>query len=156
MVLAARECMTKIDLSMTKAELQLLIKLAYTGFYVCDREDYTEARKRAIEQLIDRLLQLALSYKALEGIEFDARSGKHYLDADHEESLLEDYGEFIEESFWDELIYRLGRRDLANVVGEKALSNMELGERIEKEEQQMEKYRREFETNGVNRLEIPK
>jgi len=148
--------MTKIDMSMTRAELRLLIKLAYTGFYVCDREDDTEAEQRAIEQLIDRLLQLALSYKALEGIEFDAESGKHYLDTDHEESLLEDYGEFIEESFWDELIYRLGRRDLANLVGEKALSHMELGERIEKEEQQMEKYRREFETNGVNRLELPK
>ena len=148
--------MTKIDMSFTKAELQLLIKLAYTGFFICDREDDTETDKKAIEQLIDRLLQIALSYKALAGVEFDVESGKHYLDADQEESLLEDYGEFIEESFWDELIYRLGRRDLAKLVGEKALSRMELGERIEKEEQQMKKYRGEFETHGVLRLEISK
>jgi len=148
--------MANIDTSFTKAELRLLIKLAYTGYYVCDREEHADANKRAADSLIDRLLQIALTYRVMDGVEFEAASGKHFLDADHEERLLEDYEDFIEESFWDELIFRLGRRDLENLVGEKALSRMELAERISEEEKQMEKYRIEFERNGIQRLEIPK
>ncbi len=50
----------------------------------------------------------------------------------------------------------MGRRDLGNLVGEEALSRLELAERISEEEKQMEKYRVEFEKNGIQRLEIPK
>ncbi len=110
--------MANIDTSFTKAELRLLIKLAYTGYYVCGREDDADSKKDAADSLIDRLLQIALTYRLMDGIEFEAESGKHYLDADHEEQLLEEYGDFVEESFWDELIFRLGRRDLGNLVGE--------------------------------------
>ena len=148
--------MTKIDMSFTKDELRLLIKLAYTGYYVCDRDGDPKAEKKAKELLIDRLLQIALSYKVMEGIEYEGKYDRHFLDADSEDSLLDDYNDFIEETFWDELVYRLGRRDLLNAVGEKELSGMELKERIAKEEEHMEKYRKEFEKNGIRRIEIPK
>jgi hypothetical protein len=156
MVVVAGEFMTKIDMSFTKGELRLLIKLAYTGYYVCDRDGDSDAEKKTKELLIDRLLQIALSYKVMEGIDYESKYDRHFLDADREDSLLDDYNDFIEETFWDELVYRLGQRDLLNAVGEKELSKMELKERIAQEEEHMEKYRREFEENGIRRVKIAK
>ncbi len=99
---------------------------------------------------------VALSYKVMGGIEYETKYDTHFLDADSEDSLLDDYNDFIEEMFWDELVYRMGQRDLLNAVGEKELSSMELKERIAKEEEHMEKYRREFEENGIRRIAVPK
>ena len=62
------------------------MKLLYTGYYVCDRDEDSEAEKEANESLIDRFLQTALVYKAMDGIEYVAEHDKHYLDADHEEA----------------------------------------------------------------------
>jgi len=148
--------MTKIEMSFTKSELQLLIKLLYTGFYVCDRDEDSDAERKAKELLVDRFLQNALSYRVMDGIEYVAKYDKHFLDGDHEELLLEDYNDFIEDSFWDELTFRLGRRDFVNAVGETTFNNMETIERMKGEEKYLEKYGKEFEENGLQRLEIVK
>jgi hypothetical protein len=148
--------MTKIEMSFTKGELQLLIKLLYTGYYVCDKDEDSDAEKKAKELLIDRFLQNALSYRVMDGIEYVAKHDKHFLDGDHEELLLEDYNDFIEDSFWDELIFRLGRRDFVNAVGETTFNNMETFERMKEEEKYMERYGKEFEENGIQRIGIVK
>ena len=148
--------MTKIEMSFTKDELQLLIKLLYTGYYVCDKDEDSDSEKKAKELLVDRFLQNALSYRIMDGIEYVAEYDKHFLDADHEELLLDDYNDFIEDSFWDELIFRLGRRDLVNAVGEAIFKNMDDLERIREEEKYMERYREEFEENGIRRVGITK
>ncbi len=148
--------MTKIEMSFTKAELQLLIKLLYTGYYVCDRDEDLDSEKKAKELLVDRFLQNALSYRIMDGIEYEAKYDRHFLDADHEDFLLEDYNDFIEDSFWDELIFRLGRRDRVNAVGETKFNDMETLERMKEEEKYMEKYREEFEQNGIQRVGIQK
>ena len=144
--------MTKIELSFTKDELQLLIKLLYTGYYVCDRDEDSDSEKKAKELLIERFLQNALSYRIMDGIEYVAKYDRHFLDADHEELLLEDYNDFIEDSFWDELIFRLARRDLVNAVGEAKFKNMESLEIMKEEEKYMERYSKEFEENGIQRI----
>jgi hypothetical protein len=146
--------MTKIEMSFTKDELRLLIRLLYTGFYVCDRDEHSDVEKRAQERLVDRFLQTALAYKAMDGIEYEAKSDTHFLDADHEDALLEDYNDFIEETFWDELVFRLGRRDLVGAVGEDRFAEMESLERITEEEKHIEKYRREIDENGIQRIRI--
>ncbi len=146
--------MTKIEMSFTMDELRLLIKLLYTGYYVCDRDEDSDAEKEANESLIDRFLQTALAYQAMDGIEYVAKHDKHFLDADHEDALLEDYNDFIEETFWEELVFRLGRRDLVDTVGEAKFTKMETLERITEEEKYIEKYRREIDENGIQRIRI--
>ena len=148
--------MTKIEMSFTKDELRLLTKLLYTGYYVCDSEEDSEPEKKAKELLVDRFLQVALTYQVMDGIEYESEYDRHFLDADHEDELLEDYNDFIEDSFWDELIFRLGRRDLEREVGETKLRNMANLEKITKEEKHMEKYRKEIEENGIQRIGILK
>jgi hypothetical protein len=146
--------MTKIEMSFTKDELRLLIRLLYTGYYVCDRDDDSDAKRKAMESLVDRFLQTALAYQAMDGIEYEAKHDRHFLDADHEDALLEDYNEFIEETFWDELIFRLGRRDFVDAVGEARFVKMEDLERITEEEKYVEKYRKEIDENGIQRIGI--
>jgi hypothetical protein len=126
--------MTKIEMSFTKNELRLLIRLLYTGYYVCDKDDDSDAKRKAVESLVDRFLQTALAYKAMDGIEYAAEHDRHFLDADHEDALLEDYNEFVEETFWDEVIFRLGRRDFVDAVGETRFAKMEDLERMTEEE----------------------
>jgi len=146
--------MTKIEMSFTKAELRLLIKLLYTGYYVCDRDEDSDSEKKAQDLLVDRFLQHALTYRVMDGIEYEAENDRHFFDADHEELLLEDYNDFIEDSFWDELVFRLGRRDLVKAVGETKFKDMETLEIMKEEEKYMERYREEFEHNGIQRVGI--
>jgi hypothetical protein len=141
-------------MSFTKDELRLLIRLLYTGYYVCDKEEDSDAEKKAKESIVDRFLQAALAYQAMDGVEYEAKFDKHFLDADHEDALLEDYNDFIEETFWDELIFRLGRRDFMDAVGEAKLTKMEASERIAEEDKYMEKYRKEIDENGIQRIGI--
>ena len=148
--------MTRIEMSFTKDELRLLVKLLYTGYYVCDRDDDSDSEKKSKESLIDRFLQSAHAYKAMDGIEYETKFDKHFFDADHEDLILEDYNDFIEETFWDELIFRLGRRDFLNAVGEAKIGNMEDIERITEEEKYQEKYIKEIEENGIERIGIMK
>ena len=148
--------MTKIEISFTKDELRLLIRLLYTGYYVCDSDEDSDAEKKAMESLVDRFLQTALAYQAMDGIEYEAKYDRHFLDADHEDALLEDYNDFIEETFWDELVFRLGRRDFVNAVGEAKFARMEGMERIMEEEKYIDKYRKEIDDNGIQRIGISK
>jgi hypothetical protein len=145
---------TKIEMSFTKDELRLLIRLLYTGYYVCEREEDSDAEKKAKESIVDRLLQTALAYNAMDGIEYEAKYDKHFLDADHEDALLEDYNNFVEETFWDELVFRLGRRDFMDAVDEAKLAKMEASEMIAEEEKYVEKYRKEIDENGIKRIGI--
>ena len=146
--------MTKIEMSFTRDELQLLIKLLYTGHVVCEKDGDPEAETSRTHSLVDRFLQGALAYKAMDGIEYDEESGRHFFDADHEEAILEDFNHFVEESFWDELIYRLGIRDFVDAVGEPAITKMDDSERTREEEKYMETYRKEFTQEGIRRIGI--
>ena len=146
--------MASIEMSFTADELRLLIKLLYIGYYVCDRDEDSDAEKKAKESIVDRFLQTALAHKVMEGIEYQPKYDRHFFDADHEESLLEDYGDFIEETFWEELVFRLGRRDFLDAVGEAKFAAMEDVERITEEEKYIEKYRKEIEENGIRRIGV--
>ena len=148
--------MTKIEMAFTKAELQLLIKLLYTGYYVCDREEESDDDRKAKELLVDRFLQSALSYRIMDGIEYVPKYDRHFLDADHEDRLLEEYNDFIEDSFWDELVFRLARRDFVNAIGEAEFEQMDTLDRMKEEEKYKERYRDEFERNGIQRVGIAK
>jgi hypothetical protein len=69
---------------------------------------------------------------------------------------LEEYNDFIEETFWDELVHRLGQRDVIGEIGEKAYKNLGIEEKIDKECKAEEKYDKEFEKNGYINLKIVK
>jgi hypothetical protein len=146
--------MTKIDMSFDKDEFQLLVKLLYTGFYVCEKDN--DPNEKRYEMLVDRFLQSARAYRIFDGIEYKPELDRYFFDADQEESILEDYNHFVEDTFWDELIFRLSRRDFVNEVGISKIQQMEDIKRISEEEKYKDRYIKEMEANGLERIGIVK
>lgn len=62
--------------------------------------------------------------------------------------------EYDDDSFWDQLKTRLVDRDLCRELGEKKFSSLAIEERFAKEEPYSDKYDKEFETDGITRLQI--
>ena len=145
--------MSKIDISFSKNELKKLLKLAYIGSYVVSEyEDDLEEKQSEI--LIERILQICLEYKIEEGIEFDSKLNGYFFDGDKEDEILSEYHEFIEDSFWYEIINRMARKDLVEDVGEKVFEKMDIEEILKKEEKYKIKWEKEIEENGLRNFEV--
>jgi hypothetical protein len=69
-------------------------------------------------------------------------------------SAMEFIKEFENESFWDELIDRLGERDAIREVGTEGFKALNFIDRITKVDDHKEKYIDEFEKNGLYRIVI--
>ena len=90
----------------------------------------------------------------MRGIEYDSEDDSYYLTRKAEKELEEDYDQYEEEEFWDELIYRLGLRDLLQEIREKEYLKLSVEERIARLSEYEGKYDNEFEKRGVERLRI--
>ena len=144
--------MSEINITVTKEEISLLLKLVYSGSFVLDHEEDDTEKK--INDLIQKVLLAAKVNKAYRGIEFDQERNEYVLTEKAEEALGEEFEEFIEESFWEEILYRLGQRDLIKEIGEKEYRKMSEEEVVERQEKSEGKYREEFEKNGIKNLGI--
>ena len=89
-------------------------------------------------------------------IEFSKKYNKFFPTRELEEGTdVEQYREeYDNETFWEDLIDRLTRRDFIKKYGEETVKKMSLEERIEKEYPFEEKYRNEFEKNGIENLKV--
>jgi hypothetical protein len=144
--------MSEIKIELTKEEITLLLKLVYTGSFVLEHEnDDTEAK---INDIIQKMLLIAKVNKAYRGIEFNQEKNEYVLTEKAEEALEEDFEEFVEETFWEELLIRLGQRDLVKELGEKEYRKIPEEEIEIRQEEAEEKYREEFDKNGIMNLGI--
>ena len=144
--------MEEICIAFTKEELKLLLRLVYNGLNIIESENVEE---QDIElSLMDKILAQVKKNKLMRGIEYDSEDNSYYLTRKGENELEEDYDLYSEEEFWDELIYRLGLRDLLQEIGEKEYLKLSVEERIERLSEYEEKYDNEFEKRGVERLRI--
>ena len=145
--------MNKIDITFSKKELKKLLKLAYIGYYVVSEYE-DELEEKQSEDLIDKILQICLEYKIEDGIEFDSKLNGYFFDGNKEDEILNEYHEFIEDSFWYEIINRMARKDLVEEMGEKEIVKMEIEEIINKEEKYKIKWEKEIEENGLRNFKV--
>ena len=143
--------MSDINIAVTKEEISLLLKLVYTGSFVLEPE---EDKVKQMDGLIQKLLLVAKTNKAYRGIEYNQEINEYMLTEKAEEAIESEFEEFVEDSFWEELLFRLGQRDLIKELGEKEYRKMEEGKLEEKQEEAEEKYREEFEKNGIRNLRL--
>jgi hypothetical protein len=144
-----------MDITLTRAQYRCLLELVYLGNWMVNaiRTDDRVKKYDGLEQYIFSFAEKA----RLSGlIEFDSELGQFFPTRAFEfESDVERYrGEYDDDVFWEELIYRLARRDLIKHYGEDAVFKMEWDERIAKEQPFLEKYEKEFEERGLLNLEI--
>ncbi len=71
-----------------------------------------------------------------------------------EESLEDEIDSYDEETFWEELFYRLSDRDFWHAYNEADIHRMPIMERLEKEEPFRKKWDEEINEHGLERLEV--
>ncbi len=146
-----------MKINLTKKQYETLIKLIYLGEWVGNAHR-TDDRVREFEELEQYILSFYKDFGMQRYITYDERLKMFFPTAEFEDETKVD--EYIEEyndnTFWEELIYRLANRDLIERYGEDAVENMDWEERMRKEEIFIEEYEEEFGRHGVKNLVIGK
>ena len=144
-----------MKINFTKRQYEDLMKLVYLGAWMINshRTDNIEDRYEELEQYI---LSFSEEFGAEKYVEFDEELNRFFTTREFEEETeIEQYKEeYDDNTFWDELIYRLARRDLIKTYGEAAVFTMTTDELLDKEQPFIDRYELEFERYGIDNLEI--
>ena len=146
-----------MKLNLTKKQYITLIKLLYLGEWMANAHR-TDDRIEEFEEFDQYILSFGKDF-GLEGkIIYDEKLKMFFLTPEFiSEAGLDDYiDEYDEDTFWNELISRLSRRDLIDRYGEEAIKDMKLEELIDKEQVFIEEYEEEFKRHGINNLVVGK
>mgnify|MGYP003385644942 CR=1 FL=1 len=131
-------------------ELKKLVELAYLGEWLVNAHHDNEFQDETATAAVQKLFEAA----KLKDIEQDAETGNYYLETAWSDRLFEQYIlDYDEHVFWDELVERLAQRDLARERGV-AIDQITRDEDIRELLPLEERYRRELEEHGVERLDL--
>ena len=144
----------EISITFAKEEVGLFLKLLYSGSFIVVKKD--EKEDKTIDSIVQKVLLSTKMAKAFRGIEFNQSTNEYELTDTAEKAFGDDFDDFVEETFWQELLFRLGQRDIINEIGGKDYRKMSEEELEEKHEIAEEKYREEFDLNGIKNLVLLK
>lgn len=140
-----------MDLNLSEAEYRELLRLAYLGEWLINAPHDPEHQDDVASLTLQRLLALG---RHLPEIDRDAETTEYFLKADQADKLYDDHiSDYDDHVFWDEMSERLAVRDLATTRGINP-------DTIDREEDLgalrplEDRYRKEFEQYGIERLEI--
>ncbi|MBW4061091.1 hypothetical protein HJC99_00765 [Candidatus Saccharibacteria bacterium] len=140
-----------MNLPLDDNDKRKLIELAYLGEWLInahhDPEHQDDAARAALQQVL-------ADAGRTEGVGKDVETGDYYLDEAWTERLYNHYiADYDDHVFWDELTERMAQRDLGR---ERDVPTDE----INRDDDLLalrpleDVYRREFENNGIDHLEI--
>jgi hypothetical protein len=139
-----------VKLELTPDEFKKLIELAYLGEWMINSQHDPEFQDEAADAALQRLL----AARKLPEIDRDEETGNYFMESDWTDRLYEDHIlDYDDHVFWDELAERLAIRDLARQRGIEA-------EQLDRDEDARhlrpieDHYHREFEHNGLDRLDL--
>lgn len=140
----------KIEFS--KTQYKTLVKALFLASWVVNSH-----RSEEPDDEFEHLEQHILSHGKffdLKNVDFDDKHGKYYHNMDFEQKTLTHLDDFVEESFWDELIDRLAERDFIRLYGETRIRKMSRDERFAKFHECAAPYEKEFSEQGLDDLVI--
>lgn len=152
----------QIKIGFTKEQFFVLLKAVYLGNWMANanRDGSAEdPHKKEYEAIEDYILAFAKQFGFDEYVDDDdATKGKFYPTRKFEEEtdVHELHEEYDEETFWDELVDRLGERDFHKHFSKNEILKMSQDERFEKLYEFIDKWADEINENGIERLEIRK
>jgi len=145
-----------MKIELTNNQFEYLMKLTYLGNWMINAFRLKEEQVKKFEDLLEHILSLAQKNGFDRYVEYDKELKKHFPSSELEKDVDQYIDEYEDESFWEELTYRLARRDFVEEYGEKAVKKMTWEERIKKEHPFIERFADEFEQDGINNLMIEK
>ena len=141
-----------MKIELTKEQLGSLSKLVFLGNWLAN-----SWRNEDVIEEYDEVESLVLAAAAKNGfedyVEFDEEE-KAVPSHELEEKLTETVDFYNDNTFWDQLIYRMADRDYVRKYGEEAFDELTTDKGMEKERPLVEKYEKEFNEHGLDRLEI--
>ena len=144
-----------MKITLTNSEYRLLLDLVYLGDWMVSAHDENEdgVPDGKYDSLVQKILSYANESELSALVERGPDDGKLHPTREVEDGVMDVIYEYDETSFWMELIERLVERDLraAQPDGHRPQIKdyVELGGPLE------ERYAREFEAHGVDRLVLP-
>jgi len=147
--------LNRMKVSFTAKEYARLLELVYLGLGVTGAQsDDPQSMPERYAGVTQKTLALAETFGCADLVEVDA-AGQFFPSAKLEEGpAREKLEKFVGDSFWAELASRLAERDLRAELGATKISDELAAEEIEKLEQLEDGYWREFETNGVDHVQV--
>lgn len=120
--------------------------------------DGNDEKKQQYQDLEQKIFSQAEKFDMKRIIAFEEDVKEYYTTPEFEsESQIGEFIEFYESNvFWEALIDQLTLRDLKNSHELEKLEKMEIKDRFNIEEPIREKYHKEFEAHGIERLTIGK
>lgn len=142
-----------MNIQLTKEQLAILIKLVYLGNRMANdwRTDDVIEEYDEVESLV---LAAAQKHDLGDYVDFDEETKKAIPSGELEEKMTETVDFYNDNCFWDQLIYRMADRDYVLKFGEKALEELYAEKGMERERPLIEKYEKEFNEHGLDRLEL--
>ncbi len=147
-----------MNVEITKEEyLDVLDLLHIASWVLVAHKTEKDPRIEKYDKVIQKFYAFAEQMGSGGLVKFDSVAGKYYPDPEFEESskVMDFIDEFVDHSFWDELIIRFAERDAARQVGgHEQLNLLSHEDRHALEDPIEERYSEEFNENGIDRLEI--
>ncbi len=147
-----------MKVEITKEEYRDLLDMLHIAHWVMNAHKTGEdPRTEKYEKLIQKFYSLAGEMGLGGLIEFDSRIGAYFPTKtfDDESRSWDFIDEFVDDTFWDELIDRLTQRDAERQAGGyENLRTLSTEERLALESPIEERYAEEFTENGLNNVAI--
>lgn len=144
-----------MKVSFTQKEYARLLELVHLGLWVAgSRPDDPATMPERYSAIAQKVLGLAETFGCADLVETDV-NGQHYPGEKLTEGpAQEKLSHFIEDAFWSELVGRLAERDFRGEVNATKLSLELTPEEEERLNALEDNYWREFETRGVDNLQL--
>jgi hypothetical protein len=144
----------KINLS--KKEYKYLIDVLYLSDWMMNaHKDDSETYCKAHQALKKKLFSYYKEMESNDCIDYADEFDDYFLLRNYEEYLHETFIDpYDDDTFWEELIARLARRDFINEVGIDSVIEMDAEERVSRLLDIEKKYANEFEQHGLDHLNI--
>lgn len=143
-----------MEIRLTAAQYQTLIKLVYLGQWMIEGSREEEANLKDYDALASYIYSYAPLFGFKNLVDFDEAEGEYYPSDEFDDLMEEIIARYEESSFWDQLVVRLAERDLLREYGENGIKKMEWKEIEEKRGALIKKYLREIEEHGLDNLII--
>lgn len=144
--------MKEITVSFTPDELEALIRRVFVGEYVMASDEEKNDDKGYA--LLQKILPLADSSKALKGISKDELGGAYLIPYEMEEELISRIDDYDDGVFVDSLLDELIAGEMKEKYAPRLLANMTEEVYATKSAEIEEKFLREIEKNGFANLRL--
>lgn len=142
----------------TRKQFEALLKLVYLGNWMVNAHRETGILEE-YEGMESYIFSQAEKFGFKKYVDHEAKDGKDYYptrEFEENTDVSELHDEYDEETFWDEIIDRLGERDFLRKYGEIDIEKMSNDERFEKLCECEGEWAEEISRYGIRRLGVRK